>query len=182
MTAQSQISKRQTYTEGSTDFSWITPTDRPRALTVRRIMTTAVISARPNWSLLEAARTMRDNQVSGLPVLDEKEQLVGILSEWDIMSDLDRAVGVGTVRGVLDLLLDAERGKTAARLEQCLRRLQRGRVSDVMIRRVVTVDPESSMGEAARMLHRYSVRRLPVVEDNRVIGIITYENIVDALS
>jgi len=166
----------------ASEYSWITPTDRPRALTVRAIMTPDVFIARPSWSLLEAARVLRNKHVSGLPVLDNHDRLVGILSEWDILADLDQSVGVGTVRGILDLLLEAEGRARAARLDQCLRRLEKARVEDVMVRRVVTVDPEASMGEAARLLHTFSVNRLPVIEDGRLVGILTHQNIVDALS
>jgi len=181
MNAESQTLGKLAHKQESPSFSWITPSDRPRALTVRAIMTPDVITARPTWSLLEAARVMRSKHVSGLPVLDEHDHLVGMLSEWDIIADLDRAVGVGTVRGILDLLIEVEGRVTAARLDQCLRRLEKGRVSDAMVRTVVTVDPEASMGEAARMLHAFSVNRLPVVEEGRLIGILTHQNIVDAL-
>ena len=177
-----QAVERPSHKVEAAEYSWITPSDRPRALTVRQIMTSEVFTAGPSWSLLDAARLMRDKHVSGLPVLDEHDRLVGILSEWDILADLDRAVGIGTVRGILDLLLEAEKGQTAARLEQCLRRLERGHVSEAMVRRVVSVDPEASMGEAARMLRVYSVNRLPVLDGDRLVGIVTHENIVDALS
>lgn len=183
MNAVAETQERRATKEEVEDFSSITPKDRPRALTVRVIMTPEVFTARPEWTLLEAARTMRDRRVSGLPVVDEHENLVGILSEWDILADLDRAVGVGTVRGILDLLLEAKEGRAAtARLEQCIRRLEKARVAETMVHRVVTVDPETSMGEAARLLRKYSVHRLPVMDGGRLIGIVTDENIVDALS
>jgi CBS domain-containing protein len=144
-------------------------------------MTHDVYTARPSWSLLDAARVMREKHVSGLPVLDDANRVVGILSECDILADLDRAVGVGSARGVLDLLLEAEGRSTLSRIDQCLRRLEKAHVEETMIKRVVTVDPDASMAEAIRLLRVYSIRRLPVVDGGRLAGIVTRENIVGAL-
>ncbi len=163
------------------EFTNIPPADRARALTVRAIMTREVCTARPAWSLLDAARVMRDKHVSGLPVVDDGDRVVGVISEFDILADLDRALGVGSVRGVLDLLLEAESRTTVSRLQRSLRRLEKTKVEEVMTRRVVTVDPDASMGEAARLLRVFTIRRLPVVEGGRLVGIVTHENIVDAL-
>ena len=167
---------------GSLDASEIPPADRPRALTVRAVMTREVVTARPTWSLREAAHAMRDKRVSGLPVVDDDDRVVGVLSEWDILAELDRSVGLGSARGVLDLLLEAEGPARLSRLDRCLRRLGKARVAEAMVRRVVTVDPECSMGEAARLLRAFSVKRLPVVEEGRLVGILTRQNIADALS
>ena len=60
-------------------------------------------------SLLGAVRIMRRQRVSGLPVLDSSSQLVGIVSEKDIVRDLNRAAGVASDRGLLELLLAARR-------------------------------------------------------------------------
>ena len=145
-------------------------------------MTHEVFTAQPHWSLLEATQRMREKHVSGLPVVEEGNKIVGVLSERDVLADLDRAVGVGSVRGFLDLLLELEAVTTINRLDQCLRRLEKARVSEAMSRRVVTIDPDASMGEAARQLRAFGVKRLPVVDEGRLVGIVTRQNIVDALS
>jgi len=181
MKTSSQTVAKRTKADQHEQFSKIPPGDRLRALTVRAIMTGEVCTARPTWTLLDAARVMRDKHVSGLPVVDDTNRVVGVLSEFDILADLDRSVGVGSVRGVLDLLLEVEGRTTLSRLDQCLRRLEKVRVAEVMTQRVVTVDPDASMGEAARLLRAFSARRLPVVEAGHLAGIVTYQNIVDAL-
>ncbi len=164
------------------DFSKIPIGDRLRALTVGAIMTREVFTARPQWTLLEATQRMREKHVSGLPVVEEGDRVVGVLSERDVLADLDRAVGVGSVRGFLDLLLELEAVTTINRLDQCLRRLEKARVAEAMTSRVVSVDPDASMGEAARRLRAFGVKRLPVVDEGRLVGIVTRQNIVDALS
>jgi CBS domain-containing protein len=182
MSEPSQILTSHAPAEDSKEYTEIPPGDRLRALTVRQIMTREVVTARPTWSLLQATQTMREKHISGLPVVDENEHVVGVLSERDVLADLDRAVGVGSVRGFLDLLLELEDRPGVHRLDGCLRRLERARVSEAMTRRVVTVDPDASMGEAARLLRVFSVKRMPVLEDKRLIGILTRQNIVDALA
>ncbi len=182
MKKPSQMPASKVRTQESAAYSGISPGDRPRALTVRAIMTREVVTARPTWSLREAAQAMRDKRVSGLPVVDDTDRVVGVLSEWDILAELNRSVGLGSARGILDLLLEVQGGATLSRLDRCLRRLGKARVAEVMVRRVVTVDPDSSMGEAARLLRAFSVKRLPVVEEGRLVGILTRQNIVDALS
>ncbi len=182
MRSQTPSPRVRTEAPAPTEFSDIPPNDRPRALTVRQVMTSETFTAGPSWSLLEAAQTMRDKHVSGLPVVDEKDQVLGVVSERDILAELDRSVGLGSPRGVLELLLDVAGRASASRMEQCVRRLERAHVSEVMTRRVVTIDPDSSMGEAARLLRAYSVKRLPVVENGRLIGIVTRQNLADALA
>jgi CBS domain-containing protein len=145
-------------------------------------MATELTIATPNWSLLDAAKAMRKSRVSGLPVIDEESNLVGVLSEKDIFADLDHAVGLGKVRGLLDLLLELRGDVGSSRLEQCLRRLEHGKVREAMTQRVITTDPWTSIGEAARLMREFRVKRLPVVSGGRLVGIVTHENIVGALS
>jgi CBS domain-containing protein len=145
-------------------------------------MATELTIATPSWSLFDAAKAMRKSHVSGLPVIDEESRLVGVLSEKDIFADLDQAVGIGKIRGLLDLLLELRGDVGSSRLEQCLRRLEHGKVGEAMTTRVVTTDPWASIGEAARLMREFSVKRLPVVSGNRLVGIVTRENIIEALS
>ncbi len=158
------------------------PHERLRGITVGSTMTRELTIATPQWTLLDAAKAMRKSHVSGLPIVNAEGQLVGVLSEKDIFSDLDRAVGIGKIRGLLDLFLEL-RGDTASRrLEQCLRRLEHGKVEEAMTTRVVTTDPWASIGGAARLMRQFGVKRLPVVTGGRLVGIITRENIVSALA
>jgi len=156
--------------------------DRLRGVVVREVMTRDVVTAAPDWSLARAARAMRENRVSGLPVVDNAGTLVGVLSEKDIASALDKATGLGHVRGLLDILLEENGAKELQRVGEALRRLEHARVQEAMSPRPVTIDPDASFFEAARMLRQYSVTRLPVVEGDRLVGIVTRQDIADALA
>lgn len=155
---------------------------RPSETKIRDVMTTRLCVTTPSTTLLEAARSMRSNHVSGLPVVDEEGRAVGILSEKDILKDLDRAVGIGHVRGLLDLLLEFQGSAPVTRLETCLRRLEGGRVREAMSTPVVFTTPESTVGEASRQLRQFHIKRLPVVASGHLIGIVTRENLLEALA
>ncbi len=156
--------------------------DAFRALTVGDVMTKSVYTVTANWTLLDAARAMRAHHVSGMPVVDEDDRVVGVLSESDIVQELHEATGVGNARGVLDLFLAAAGLRRKDMIENCLHHLTRRKVSDAMARRPVTVSTDDSLAEAARLMRRFSVNRVPVVRDDGLVGILTRQDVVEALS
>lgn len=157
-------------------------TDAFRAMTVGDAMTRGVYTVTPSWTLLDAARAMRGHHVSGLPVVDDRDRVVGVLSESDIVGELHEATGVANARGVLDLFLAAAGLHRRDMIESCLNHLKHRKVKDAMAHRPVTVDADDSLGEAARIMRRYSVNRVPVVSDDRLVGILTRQDVVEALS
>ena len=120
---------------------------------VRDIMTTDPVKVTGNTHLKEAARLMVRHRVSGLPVVDEGGKLIGILSEGDFIR---REAGRDRPHGVS--LLDAVFG------EGELQPVGAETVAEIMTRSVVTITPEATVGEAARVMGRRSVKRLPVVD------------------
>ncbi len=153
------------------------------ASTVSRVMTPFVMRTGPDARLDQTARLLREFHISGLPVVDEKEQLVGVISERDLVRELHQAAGVASPRGLLDLLLESAPTKGASVLEICRHRLHNARVRDVMTQSVVSVRPEASLIEAARLMKQNGVSRLPVVDnEKRLVGIVAKCDIVDDLS
>ncbi len=151
--------------------------------TVAEIMTGLVMTTTPNASLDEAARLLRECHVSGLPVVDAEDRVVGVLSEKDIVRLLHRATGVGHPRGLLDVLLESAPTRGENVLAVCRRRLRNTRVKDVMSHPVVSVGPETSLIEAAHLMKMKGVSRLPVLDTyQRLVGIVTRCDIVGDLS
>jgi CBS domain-containing protein len=111
---------------------------------IRDLMTSNPRTIGPSTPLEEAARSMRDEDVGALPIV-EGDRLYGMLTDRDIAI---RAVAEGK---------DPKATKA----------------QDVASRQVVTVDPEQSLDEALRLMASHQVRRLPVVEeDGRLVGIL----------
>lgn len=150
---------------------------------VSEIMVRNVVTTTPDSLLDQAARLLRENHVSGLPVLGPNGKVVGILSERDLVRDLHKATGIASPRGVLDLLLESAPVKGESLLEICRHRLERARVRELMKSPVVTVNREASLSEAARLMKVSTVNRLPVLDDEgRLVGIVTRGDIIAAIS
>jgi len=145
-------------------------------------MTTTVVTVGPEARLEEAARLLRVHHISGLPVVTPEQVVVGMLSEHDIVRKLHRATGVGSARGLLDLLLESAPSKGESILEVCRRQMKNTRVGDAMSSHVVTVDRETSLEEAARRMGAHKIKRLPVVDARgTLVGIVTRTDLVQAV-
>jgi len=137
---------------------------------VRELMTADVITIGPDASLKEAARRMIEAGVSGLIVTEDDGSLVGVITEADfVKSESDR------------------RPKKRARVLSWFshdvevphfERL----VGDAMTSEVVSVSPETDHAEAARVMQTEKVKRLPVVDDGELIGIISRSDILRAFA
>jgi CBS domain-containing protein len=134
---------------------------------IRELMTTEVMTISPNMALMEAARRMLDAGVSGMPVTEEGV-VVGILTEADfVTTEADRRVKQRA--GLLRFLHPGHEIPSQERL-----------VGDVMTTDVKFIDPDADHAEAARMMEKAKVKRLPVVEEGRLVGLVSRSDILRA--
>jgi CBS domain-containing protein len=119
------------------------------AKTVRDAMTPNARAASPTESLADAAQMMKEEDVGSLPVVDDDGRLIGIVTDRDIV-----------VRAV------------AERVDP-----QSVTVGDVASRELVTVEPEQDLDEALTLMAGHRVRRLPVVEDGRLVGMLAQADV-----
>lgn len=135
---------------------------------ISELMTRDVLTIRPEASLKEAARTMLEAGISGLPVTGEDGALLGIITEADFTSgEADRRTAKRA--GLLRLLVADSEIPTRERS-----------VGDVMTRAVVAIDPDADHAEAARLMQAERVKRLPVIEDGRLVGVVSRSDMVRA--
>jgi CBS domain-containing protein len=137
------------------------------------IMTVGAITVRPDSTVSYAARMMVEHGISGLPVVDARGSLVGIITEADLL----RRPETGTAgRRWLDFWLDTdELARQYAR--------QHGRkVEDVMSRNAASVEPDADVRQIVELMEARQVRRLPVVRDGQVVGIVSRANLLSALA
>ena len=139
------------------------------------IMVARVIAISPNASVRSVANLLLNNHVSGAPVVSEDGKLVGIVSEGDLI----RRAEIGTERRRswwLEMLssdeaLAGEFVKANAR-----------KVADVMTRNVITANPETQISDIASLMEKSNIKRVPIVKDGKVVGIVSRANLLQALA
>src|SRR5207237_8522447 len=126
-------------------------------------------------NILEAANTMLKRHVSGLTVIDDTGKLVGVVSEGDFIRRSE--IGTGRKRGRwLRFILGA--GKSASDFVH-----EHGRkVSEVMTASPVTITEDTALSEIVDLMERNNVKRLPVVRGDKVVGIVSRANLLQAVA
>ena len=148
------------------------------ALKVREIMTTDVITAEPGTTVRELADILAKNKISGVPVVDDQGRVLGMVSEGDIIlqdADLHFPYYIQFLESVIYL-------QSVHKFEERFRKQIGSKVSEVMTEEVISVSPEESVREVATLMADRNVNRLPVMENGRLVGIVTRGDIVRAIA
>jgi CBS domain-containing protein len=141
------------------------------------IMTREVVSVAPETPVSDIAKVLHARHVSGVPVVDSDGDLVGIVSEGDLMKHVG-AIGSDPQPRSWWLRLFGDRTSLAEEYAKSHAR----RARDVMTKNVVTVEENAPLGDVARLLERHRIKRLPVVRDGKLVGIVTRGNLVQVLA
>jgi CBS domain-containing protein len=143
--------------------------------TVSEVMTRDPILVQPQTSLEEAIKILAEKRIGGLPVVDESGKLLGVISEGDLMwqeAELKPPAYIMLLDSVIYL-------ENPGRYQRELHKALGQTVGEVMSDHVLTIKPEKSVKDAARLLNEKRIDRLPVIDDNgHVVGIITRGDIV----
>jgi CBS domain-containing protein len=141
----------------------------------RDVMMSPVITVKPSASVREVAETLLKYRISAVPVVDDQERLVGIVSEGDLLhraeadTEQRRPWWLLALTGAETLALDYV--KTHAR-----------RVEDVMTRDVIVARPYTPVHEIAALLEKNGIKRVPVVEHDQLVGIVSRANLIQAVA
>ncbi len=139
-------------------------------MNVRDVMTTSVISVRPEAPLKEVARTLAEHGISGVPVVDDAQQVIGVVSEADFL--LKEQEPPHHRFTPFSWLFDR---KAADRMEEKLHATTAGQI---MTRPAITIGADRPLREAAAVMTRNGINRLPVLEQGRIVGIVTRADLV----
>jgi CBS domain-containing protein len=140
-----------------------------------QIMSRSVVTVTPDTPIVEAARLMLLSHIGGLPVVDVAGRLVGIVSDGDFIRPTD--AGTGRKRGRwLGLLMNRDHS-----VSDFLHADDRT-VSDIMTPDPVTVTEATTLADIVQVMEDRNVKRLPVVNDGRVVGMVTSADFVRALA
>jgi CBS domain-containing protein len=138
------------------------------------VMTPDVVCASPDTSLSELVRLMLNHDVSGLPIVEDG-RLVGIVSEGDLLRRAELGVEPRASRW-LELLTSTDR------LAADYARSHGRRAGEIMTREVVTVDAATPISEVAHVLEARHIKRVPVMRQGRLVGIVSRRNLLQALA
>lgn len=139
----------------------------------RDVMTTPVITAAPDTPIRDIATLLLEKRISGLPIVSG-DRVVGILSEGDLLRRVEAGTEPRRSRW-LEALLDP-----AVQAADFVR--SRGLCAkDVMTRDIVSVDSEANLRDIADVFEQRRIKRVPVLENDRLVGIISRANLLRAL-
>lgn len=139
---------------------------------VRDVMSKKVVSVREGSDIHEVSRLLSENRVSGLPVVDEENRVIGVLSEADLLHMAGIEKG-HSFRDILKHILG----------EPFPKNREGNIVKDIMTSPAITTTPWADIREVAEILDEKRIKRLPVVdENNRLTGIISRGDIIRALA
>ena len=147
-------------------------------LTAKDIMNREVITVRPDTEITKAAGILLEKKINGLPVVDDKGELVGILCQSDLIAQ-QKKMPIPSLFTFLDGLIALTSMK---QIEKEGRKIAAIVVADAMTVDPVTVEPDTGIETVAALMVDNSFHTLPVVEDGRLVGIIGKADILKTLT
>jgi CBS domain-containing protein len=141
----------------------------------RDVMVRDVITIGPDEDVSRAAQMLADHDISALPVVDEQRRMLGILSEADLL----RREEIGTEKRRPAWL---EAVTPSSRLAADYSKAHGRKVRELMSETVITAAPDALLSEIAALLERKRIKRVPIVEDGKLVGIVSRANLIQALA
>jgi CBS domain-containing protein len=143
-------------------------------------MDTDPATVRPETPVEQVVSTLRRHELPGLPVVDGEGRVLGMITEADLVlpdddGDLHIPHYINLFGGTIFL-------EPLSRFEQRLRKAFASNAADMMTADPDTVSPDTTVQEAARIIHESGHNRLPVVEDGRLVGVVTRVDVLGALA
>ena len=145
--------------------------------TATDIMTAKVITVTTKTSVQELAKILSDNNISGVPVVDDAGNLLGIVTENDLI-DQTKKLHIPTVITILNSIFYLE---NPDKMEKEMKKMAGTTVLDIYSSKVVTVNEETTLDDIATIMAEKNIHTLPVVRNTKLIGIIGKKDIIKTL-
>jgi CBS domain-containing protein len=149
--------------------------EHSESVTVADVMTTDVVTVSPETPIRDIAELLYTRRISGVPVVDVNRRLLGIVGEGDLIM---HASTIGEQRPAWWLKLFSGDTRLAGDYARAHGRAAR----DVMRTRIITISETTSIAAAAKLFHKHQLKRLPVLRDGRLVGIITRSDLLKVLA
>lgn len=151
--------------------------EKRRPEKVKDAMTRQVITIRTETSIRDIARLMTENHIRSLPVVDEQNQLVGLVTESDLFLK-EKGMPFSAVK-IPSLF---ERWADSTQLLDIYENAAHHTAADVMTEPVITISPEDTLEHAAWVMFHNDLRVLPVIQDKKVVGILSRKDFIRMLA
>jgi CBS domain-containing protein len=139
------------------------------------VMVRNVITVDPDACVQDVAHILLSARISGVPVVGPNGELLGIVSEGDLMRRVE--AGTGRPRPWWLALFVGKETLAAEFIREHSRK-----VTDVMTRRVITAAPDTPLSKIANLLEKNAIKRVPIVEGGKLVGIVSRANLLQALA
>jgi CBS domain-containing protein len=146
-------------------------------LKARDMMTKDVVTATPDMEITQAARLLLENHFNGLPVVDDKGRLIGIICQDDLIVQ-QKKLPLPSLFTFFDGLIPLTSYRS---LEKEVDKIVASKVSQAMTSDPITIGPDTSLEDIATLMVNNNVHTLPVVEGGRLVGIIGKEDVLRTL-
>lgn len=139
------------------------------------VMTTTVVTLKPEMTVREAAQTFVTHRISGAPVVDENGQLVGIVSEGDLLHREELGTGEHRRSWWLNLFSSSRDAVDYVKSHA-------HQVGDIMTDNVISIQESTALDQIADLLETHRIKRVPVLRAGKLVGIVSRANLVQALA
>jgi CBS-domain-containing membrane protein len=140
------------------------------------VMVRNVVTVHPDSDVADAVKLLVEHDISALPVVDAQGGLVGIISEADLMHRTE----IGTEKPRRSWLVESL--TAASTLAEDFAKSHGKTISEIMTTDVVTASEDDSLAEIASLFERHRIKRVPIVRDGRVVGVVSRSNLIQALA
>lgn len=144
---------------------------------VADVMTRDVITVTPETPLRELASILSEKHINGVPVVDDKGNVLGVVSESDLVNQ-NKPLHIPTVFVILDSVIPME---NPWRLQKEFKRLAATTVGDIYSKPAVSVEPDTDLSEVARIMSERRLYTLPVIEGGKLVGVVGKADIIRSL-
>ena len=141
-------------------------------------MTTEIITVNSEIKVEELAHILWENKISGVPVVDENNNLIAVATENDLI-DQTKNLHIPSMISILDSVIFLE---SAKKTENEIKKMTGSRVKDICASNPVTVDENATLAEIATIMAEKNVHTLPVMRDGNLLGVVGKSDIIRTLA
>lgn len=147
-------------------------------LKARDIMRTEITTVPPDMTVEELGRLFIEKNLSGLPVVDDSGELIGIVTENDLISQ-NKRLHIPTVLRLFDAVIPLERPET---FREEVRKMAGRTVQDICTSKLISINEDTGIEEIATIMSENQAHHLPVVRDGSLVGLVDQHDVIKGIA